>query len=124
MLSVHYFAANRCPDVSISGPAVLLSLKSRRELSFASFLVDLGDRRACRPQATTARWVFVQAICASHLNGRIWDRSLEVAGATPFRLSFQCIKVPPAMMSYAIITYNCNIPELRATGPLNGLRGN
>ena len=59
----------------------------------------LGDRWPYRLQSTTSRCVFVRTVRPIHLNGSIRHEALEAAGATPFCLSFQCIKLPPVMTS-------------------------
>ena len=50
-------------------------------------------------QSISARCVFMRTVQPIHLNGSIWHEALDAAGATPFCLSFQCIKFPPVMTS-------------------------
>ena len=69
----------------------------RRSSPFAGlYLCDLWPYRL---QSTTARCVFMRTIQPIQLNGSIRHKALEAAGPTPFCLSFQCIKLPPVMMS-------------------------
>ena len=48
----------------------------------------------------------------------IQHEALDAAGATPFCLSFQCIKLPPVMTSYAIIALTATFLSYGPTGPL------
>ena len=48
----------------------------------------------------------MRTIRPNHLNRRIRHRPLEATSATPLCLLFQCMKEPPVMMSYAIVTFN------------------
>ena len=45
----------------------------------------------------------MRIIQPGHLNGNVQHEALKAACATPFPLSFQSIKLPPVMTSYAII---------------------
>lgn len=61
----------------------------------------LGDYWLYQLQSMTPRCVFEWTIQPIHLNVSIRHKVLEAAGATPFSRSFQGIKLPSLMMSYA-----------------------
>ena len=66
-----------------------------------------------RLQSTTTRCVFMRTIQPIQLNGSIQHEALKTAGATPFCLSFQCIKLPPVMTSHANYDVLHSFPLIR-----------
>ena len=110
-------ATSPCPDVSMLVPNVVLLPKSCREVSSATsspFVgLYLGDLWPYRLQSTTTKCVFMRTIQPIQLNGSIQHEALEAAGATPFCLSFQCIKLPPVMTSHVNYDVLHSFPLIR-----------